>query len=316
MTESLTAAGDLKDCINKFCYYLYLIKDYSDYYLCLCDNWEGSMDNYDIENPEYLKEGYTKEMRLVLACQNTEFVNSNYKFRTKDMIPDLWKDRESPKAYYFTPLHFNDRCMGYSVITYGNKVLAYDITYRNWSRNIMNALEYYRVNKKLYLASFRDVLTGVYNRNGLNQKLPNIMDVAIKERKKLLTVMADLDNLKEINDNFGHMEGDNVITVVANAIQSCLVGNEVSARIGGDEFLVIGTYDDTITSPEKFIQRVDKFISKYNINSMKPYKIQISMGAFGNYVNENTDINVMIDYADRIMYKNKALNKQIYNRNE
>ncbi|NLP34767.1 MAG: GGDEF domain-containing protein [Clostridiales bacterium] len=314
MTESLTSAIDLEDCINKFCYYLYLIKDYSDYYLCLCDNWDGSLDKYNMENPEYIKEGYTKEMRLVLACENREFVNSNFKFNTKDMIPDLWKDRDNPKAYYFTPIHFNDRCMGYSVITYGDKVLSYDITYRNWCRNIMNALEYYRVNRKLYLSSFRDVLTGLYNRNGLNQKLHNIINVAIKEKKKLLAIMADLDNLKEINDNFGHIEGDNVLTVVANAIQSCLVGNKISARIGGDEFLVIGTYDETITSPEKFIQGVNRFLAKYNKSSKKPYKIQISMGVYCEYINEDTDISEIIDHADQNMYKNKAWKKQILSR--
>ncbi len=313
MTESLTAARNLEDCINKFCYYLYLIKNYSDYYLCLCDNWDESADHYDVEDPLHTKIGYTEEMKLVLACEDAKPVKSNYNFKTKDMIPDLWKDREKPKAYYFTPLHFNGYCIGYSVITYGDKVEAYDITYRNWSRNIMNALEYYRMHKKLYLASFRDVLTGVYNRNGLNQNLPNILDEAMREKKILFVFLADMDNLKEINDNFGHMEGDNAITVVSKAIQSCLIGNEICARIGGDEFLVIGTYDETTVSPEEFIRKVNKYLRKYNKNSMKPYEVKISMGAFSDYITDKAKVNEMVDHADHIMYRNKARNKQKYN---
>jgi diguanylate cyclase (GGDEF)-like protein len=311
MTEALTSVTYFEDCITKFCHYLYLVKDYSDYYLCLCDNWDGSADNYSLEKEEDRKVGYSDKMSLALAVEKTQFVSSNSTFASKDMLPDLWKDREKPKAYYFTPIHFNDNCIGYSVLTYGDKVEAYDITYRNWSRNIMNALEFNRVHRKLYRSSFRDVLTGIYNRNGFNQNIPYTFNDAINQNKKLFVLMADLDNLKEINDKFGHREGDIVITVVANAFQSCCRNNDVCARIGGDEFLVVGVDEESYDLADSFITLMNQYVDIYNATSKKPYQIEISMGAVSDYLKDFKDIKEMVDRADKVMYVNKAKNKRL-----
>lgn len=310
MMETLTAVTSFDDCIQKFCYYLYLIKDYSDYYLCLCNNWDGSAHNYSSDKDIKLQNGYTDKMQLVLSNENAEFVNSEFSFATRDMLPDLWKDREKPKAYYFTPLHFNEYTIGYSVLTYGDKVKVFDITYRNWSRNIMNALEFNRVHRRLYRSSFRDVLTGIYNRRGLDQNLPKLVHKATNENKKLLVIMADLDNLKAVNDRHGHQEGDNIIIVVANAFQSCSRGNEICARIGGDEFLVVSVNDEDNNQRESYLSSVNYYIEDYNRKSKKPYQIEISIGAFCGFIRDSEDIKIMIDRADQAMYKNKAINKR------
>lgn len=308
MTETLAVTESFEDCLTKICYYLYLIQSYSDFYLCLCDNWDGSADNYSCEL-NTLSEGYTDIINLRLACESTKFIKSDILFNKADMIPNLWVEREKPKAYYFTPLHFNERCLGYSVITYGDKINTYDITYRSWSRNIMNALEFTRVQKKLFCSSFRDVLTGIYNRNGLDQNLPNIKNDAIIKNKKILVVMCDVDCLKVINDNFGHHQGDNTITVVANAFQSCCTSNEICARIGGDEIIAIGCDDYSDNFADEFIKNVRKYIDNYNALSGKPYKVQASMGAFCDYITPSSLIDDIIDIADKKMYSNKVANK-------
>jgi diguanylate cyclase (GGDEF)-like protein len=309
MTEALTSVTSFEECLKKFYHYLYLVKDYSDYYLCLCENWDGSMDNYSLEKKDYLTVGYTDKMTLALASENRELVNKDSSFDTKDMLPDLWKDREKAKAYYFTPVHFNEFCIGFSVLTYGDKVETYDITYRNWSRSIMNALEFNRAHRKLYRSSFRDVLTGIYNRNGFNQNISLTFQDAILQNKKVFVLMADLDNLKAINDEFGHTEGDNVITVVANSFQSCCRSNDICARIGGDEFLVVGVDDDSYDLADNFIHLMNQYVDIYNTTSKKPYQIEISMGAVSDYIKDITDIKEMVDRADHVMYAQKAINK-------
>lgn len=310
MMESLTVEMDFEECIKKFCYYLYLIKDYSDYYLCLCNNWDGSYHNYSSEKEKIPETGYTDKMMLVLASENTKYAGGNTFFSTSDMLPDLWKDRAKPKAYYFTPIHFNDNTIGYSVLTYGEKVKVFDITYRNWSRYIMNVLEFNRTHRQLYRTSFRDVLTGIYNRRGFDLNLPYLMNEAISKRKKLMVIMADLDNLKAVNDKYGHQEGDNIIIAVANAFQSCSRTNEVCARIGGDEFLVAGVDYDESNHIEGYLSSVKEYIVNYNKKSQKPYEILISMGACCDYIGADQDIKEMIDSADRQMYINKASNKK------
>jgi diguanylate cyclase (GGDEF)-like protein len=309
MSEALTGYRSFDECISQIGNYLYLIKDYTDYYLCLNKNWDGSAHNYSTEKENELQTGYTQEMSLVLAYENTELVSSDVTFATKEMLPDLWEDRAKPKAYYFTPVHFNEHCIGYSVLSYGDKVKSYDIIYRNWSRNVMNALEFNRVHRKLYRSSFRDVLTGIYNRNGLNENLQLIFQDAVNQTKRLLVIMADMDNLKAVNDQYGHKEGDHIIQVVANAFQSYCRGSQICARIGGDEFLVVGVDDMGNNEAEVYMASVNKYIDTYNEMSKKPYRIQISMGAYCDYIKDGSEIKEMIDRADKIMYENKARNK-------
>lgn len=308
MVESLTAEVDFEECINKFCYYLYLIKEYSDYYLCLCDNWDGSANSYSPEKHKTLTVGYTPRMKMVLACEGRKFVYSNSFFSTKEMIPDLWRDREKPKAYYFTPIHFNDNCLGYSVLSYGDNIKSFDIIYRNWSRNIMNALEFNRTHRKLYISSFRDVLTGIYNRSGMEQNVAALIESVSDQEVNIFVIMADLDNLKSVNDRYGHKEGDNIISVVANVMQSCSKRSDICARIGGDEFLIVGIDDND--EVKSYLSEVKQSIAEYNMVSKKPYRIEISMGYYTDRVNSYSDIDHMIEKADKNMYMNKVRHKR------
>lgn len=310
MMESLTTATSFNEYVRKFHYFLYLIKDYSDFYLCLCENWDGSEDNYSQDRPRKNKVGYTDKVTMVVASENREYVYSNISFKTKDMIPNLWIPREKPKAYFFTPIHFYEHCLGYSVITFGDKIGTLDSTYRRWSRNIMNALEFSRTQQRVNRSSFRDVLTGIYSRNGLNLIMPPIIKEAIDQNKKLMCIMGDLDGLKEINDCFGHEEGDNTLTIVANALQSSCTSNEFCARFGGDEFLVVGYEDSTEEYVNGFIGKVMNYIENYNNTSKKPYNIKISFGAYCDYIKNENSVNEIIDKADKIMYINKAKNKE------
>ncbi len=310
MTEALYSVIDLEDCMKQICEYLYLIKGYSDYYLCLCENWDGSTDNYSIDAKEFLKTEYSDRMILAVAARKKKCEISNIVFETKDMLPDLWEDRDKPQAYYFTPMHFRQCCIGYSVLTYGSKVKAFDIIYRNWCRIVMNALEFNRSHRKLYRSSFRDVLTGIFNRNGLEQNQQRTVNEANALGQKVFVLMADLDNLKTVNDQYGHLEGDNIISIVAKAFQSNCKTHDVCARIGGDEFLVIGIDGEGEDSVDSYIEAVTRDIDYYNDTSKKPYMIETSIGAVSNYVDDNKKIKTMIDQADQVMYYHKAINKK------
>ena len=226
------------------------------------------------------------------------------------MLPDLWEERDNPKAYYFTPMHFNQCCIGYSVLTFGSKVQAFDIIYRNWCRIVMNALEFNRSHRKLYRTSFRDVLTGIYNRSGFELNQQRTVSEANALGHKIFVLMADLDNLKTVNDRYGHLEGDNIISIVANAFQSNCKTHDVCAHIGGDEFLVIGIDGEGEDSVDSYIAEVTRNIDNYNDTSKKPYKIETSIGAVSDYVDDYKKIKTMVDQADQVMYYHKAINKK------
>ena len=119
---------------------------------------------------------------------------------------------------------------------------------------------------------------------------------------------ADLDNLKEINDTFGHKEGDVALIETANILRENYRESDVIARIGGDEFAMIpiGTAKDNIGI---ITSRFEKSIESYNSTRKLKYNLSLSYGlAF--YDPENPcSLDELLMQADKAMYEHKR-NKQ------
>lgn len=320
MAEALTNTSDIDECIDKLDNFTYLINGMENYYLCLCYNWDEMTDDEFREN-NYLRTGYTDIMNIKLWKSGAERVDANIQFDKKIMLPALWQERITPSVFYFMPIHFNDRCFGYEVLSYGNNVMSYDKLYRSWTKNVNNALEFIRVqnclktiNQRLFKTSIRDALTGIFNRKGFDKYSEEIIDKARRNNKKLFILAADLDRLKMINDTYGHSEGDNAISVAAKALNTSCINNEICARTGGDEFVVIGcgNYDERTVNG--YINAVNGFFKRYNESSNKPYRVEASVGVYCGFIDECTSLKELVDIADKEMYDNK--NKKKANRTD
>ena len=92
-------------------------------------------------------------------------------------------------------------------------------------------------NRTLNDLSYHDPLTGLYNRRGLEQRLRNFAKPAEQD---IFATLVDVDDFKQINDQHGHHVGDQVLQELAQAMVACSQSSEVLARVGGDEFLVVG----------------------------------------------------------------------------
>ncbi len=105
-------------------------------------------------------------------------------------------------------------------------------------------LMFLRLNARLAELATRDALTGVYNRNGLDQALRQ--HFARREAPPLTLLLVDIDHFKRINDSLGHATGDAMLKEVANTLVGQLRGGDFVARIGGEEFLIgcVGAPDD------------------------------------------------------------------------
>jgi len=121
--------------------------------------------------------------------------------------------------------------------------------------------------------------------------------------------VADLDDLKPINDKFGHKQGDNAIIQVARGLQKASTNGEICARFGGDEFEVVA-YDYTNEKAAAFEERFHKALEEYNERSGMPYKVSASCGYYVSRVSEDDDFDSLIFAADKEMYKNKSEKKQ------
>lgn len=115
--------------------------------------------------------------------------------------------------------------------------------------------------EKLKEQSSMDKLTELYNRSFLDPFLESEIDAAKKDNQKVSVIMVDMDHFKEINDSYGHIVGDHVLTIFAQVVLKCIRKTDIIARYGGDEFIVVLPNTDTDTA-KSVAERIREDVSE------------------------------------------------------
>ncbi|MBL4953078.1 GGDEF domain-containing protein [Neobacillus sp. YIM B02564] len=149
--------------------------------------------------------------------------------------------------------------------------------------------------------SEKDPLTGVYNRRIIEPFFLRITSLAERNRQTVGFFLIDVDNFKQINDNFGHQKGDELLKLLANLLVNCLRKSDIVARWGGDEFILI--------CPNlKNYEGIDEIINRIHANlktiSLSEVEVSISIGA-AIYPTEGKTIDKLLSMADKKMYNMK-----------
>jgi len=172
------------------------------------------------------------------------------------------------------------------------------------SNQVATAIERKRMEEELKKLAHYDTLTGAYNRGYGLELLQRQLKLSKRDKSPLLLAYSDLDNLKDINDEFGHDEGDRAIVRVAKLFKSILREVDIITRIGGDEFLLV-FLDSSLNEIPIIKKRLSKELTRLNQISRKPYKIGFSTG-FSNYDPANPQsMDELIRIADQNMYEEK-----------
>ena len=159
-----------------------------------------------------------------------------------------------------------------------------------------------KLEEKLKTLSYKDSLTGLYNRTYFYEKIEEIVS---EENFNIGVVVGDLNGLKVVNDAFGHAKGDIYISTVAKILKdACKEQDAYVFRWGGDEFITL-LINATETDCKNYISKVDDLCK--NIKGSQ-FNIAISQG-YSIFNNENNDIDDVIKKADKILYRNKEFNK-------
>jgi len=161
-----------------------------------------------------------------------------------------------------------------------------------------------KAEEELRSMSISDELTGLYNRRGFFTVAEKLEAMAKRQNKGLFILYADLDGLKEINDTWGHQEGDLALVDAANILRATYRESDVIASIGGDEFVVVpvGTVGE---ETDIAATRLQKRIDVHNANREKGYKLSLSWG-LSYYDPENpSSIGELLSHADKLMYERK-----------
>ncbi len=307
MSMNLTFKESLDDCMAELTRYIFLIRGCTEYYLCLNEDWEGggSVETQD----DYRREGFPDHM--ILKVSNYQVVSKP--FATSKMLPVLHEPREKPAAYIFTPLHHNDRFFGVSVMSFGDAPDSYDPLYLSWKIAVDVGLEYVRMqnylkrfNNRIYLSSIRDSLTGLYNAEGHEKFAAECFAAAKREQRRFLLLFVQCDGVRQLNESYGHSEGDSAITVVANAVNNCCSTNERCARVQDGLFSVIGYRDYAIEAGRQLIQSVINYLEQYNHTSLKPYKISASFGVFCDYLKPEDSLASVTQRVKEQLQENKS----------
>ena len=154
-------------------------------------------------------------------------------------------------------------------------------------------------------ASTQDYLTGIYNRRGFYDEIAEMIKNKLNYGMTLTVFSIDLDGLKVINDNYGHLEGDYAIKTIALAIKNFAARNGICARFGGDEFECAIVTDSPLNMSADTVRgRLYGYLDKHADKS-KPYEISASVGSACSIITTSIDVDELMKEADAKMYADK-----------
>lgn len=216
---------------------------------------------------------------------------TSYKHLVKDGTFLLTKVNESPGIslflYYVLPRSFTASCFQYLC----NKV-NYVVR-----KSLENAVQ-------MEYKALIDDMTGVYNKNRLIELLNN----RERDEQNIAVIYWDVNQLKYVNDNWGHLCGDRLITEIAKTIQSIAGEEDIVIRYGGDEFLLY-VKDGTKEVAEQLIEKWRNCLEEDKKKENYEFPVSASVGyALG----KHAQLKDIIAAADKDMYANKSICRESY----
>lgn len=156
---------------------------------------------------------------------------------------------------------------------------------------------------KLKIMAIRDPLTGVYNRNFFNEIIANEINRTKRYGEKFSIVIMDVDDFKQINDDYGHLIGDWILRECASILGKSIRSSDLLVRFGGDEFLVVTRETDS-EECDALSSRVRKNLLGWNEeHANADYGLSVSIGCA--MFEQGKDLMEVIKEADSRMYENK-----------
>lgn len=155
--------------------------------------------------------------------------------------------------------------------------------------------------RQLQRLSVTDTLTGLFNRSKLDEILSQEIARSIRHQSPFSVILADLDFFKAVNDNFGHMAGDQVLIAFAGIMQQHCRELDVAGRWGGEEFLVVCPHTD-LAGAKLLAERIRIAVETHDFVHGKQLTVSLGIASFIRDDNANT----MLKRADDALYRAKA----------
>ena len=146
-----------------------------------------------------------------------------------------------------------------------------------------------------------DELTGIANRRGFLQLGDYYLHLSVRESLTATLIFLDLDGFKQINDQFGHAEGDQALRVFASKLRAVFRESDLVARLGGDEFTIL-LLRRTAGQVDGILERLSAALDEYRQHNGKSYPIRFSHGVVTFDADGHQTIVDLLDEGDQLMY--------------
>lgn len=206
------------------------------------------------------------------------------------------------------PLNIQGLFVGYIAVTYETQEVRFDFLY-TFCMNVRTMIESYWSRAAQEQLMSKDELTGLYNEKGYKKKIRNLFagDAVLPF---FTLIIMDIDDMKFINDCYGHGEGDAVIRQVGKFIEQAMTEEEFAARIDGDEFVVASLSRQGRSRAQEIQDFIERRLADYNLVSGKSFEVQISIGSYSADHVDYLDYETIDSQADKEMYLNKHSHKK------
>lgn len=167
--------------------------------------------------------------------------------------------------------------------------------------------------RELSYLAHHDSLTGLANRVLFFQRLEQLLEQAQRNASQFAVLFVDLDHFKQINDQHGHAIGDQVLQIVARRLLHAVRGNDMVARMGGDEYLILLQGSFTTDCLSELLSKLSLSIGEPMLVDGKKLEVGASIG-YSLYPRDGTTAEQLVNQADHAMYHVKAIQRDGHTR--
>lgn len=174
---------------------------------------------------------------------------------------------------------------------------------------VWGAVKQALLDRELRYLALTDDLTCLFNRRGFFAAATQQLKLAQRNGQSLLLLFCDVDNLKKINDTFGHQEGDLALIRTADVLERSFRGADILCRLGGDEFVVLASETSNQTQ-EIILRRLEKNLKKSGATEPR-YLLSLSVGVARFDPRRAITLGELMVHADKAMYEKKRSARKV-----
>jgi diguanylate cyclase (GGDEF)-like protein len=179
---------------------------------------------------------------------------------------------------------------------------------KHLAKQIEIAVAIHQLYEKAVWPTKYDELTEAYTRRYHRSLLEKALSTAISKKQTLSICALDINNLKEINDQFGHEAGDECLRFFAESVRATITDSMIFSRVGGDEFALAFEHCNAEVATAK-IDRLRTYLNAHPFCYQENSKIICFGCGIASYPNDGSDLNQLIRLSDRRMYEDKFIIK-------